>query len=58
MTSYPRDPEDGYLREWRALAELLDRTAVMEYHEILDDALFAVDLAEAAFAAVHAGAAA
>lgn len=57
-TAYPRDPEDGYLREWRALAELLDGSAVMEYHEILDDARFAIDLADAAAAAVHAGAAA
>ncbi|MBM7505216.1 Gfo/Idh/MocA family protein [Agromyces aurantiacus] len=57
-TAYPRDPEDGYVREWRALAELLDGSAVMEYHEILDDARFAIDLAEAASAAVHAGAAA
>ncbi|GGI47473.1 putative dehydrogenase [Agromyces flavus] len=55
MTSYPRSPEDGYLREWGALAELLDGAATMEYHEILDDALFAIELAEAAAAAVRRG---
>ena len=48
--------EDGYVREWRALAALLDGTATMEYHEVLDDAIFAIDLADAAAAAIHAGA--
>lgn len=56
-TTYPREAEDGYVREWRALAELLDGSAVMEYHEVLDDALFGIELAEAAAAAVQAGAA-
>jgi hypothetical protein len=55
-TTYPREAEDGYLREWRALAELLDGSATMEHHELLDDALFAIELADAASAAVRAGA--
>lgn len=57
-TVYRRAPEDGYLSEWRALAALLDGSATMEYHEVLDDAVFAVTLADAAAEAVrHKGAA-
>jgi predicted dehydrogenase len=55
-TEYPREGEDGYLREWRALADLVDGAAAMEYHEILDDALFGIELADAAAAAARAGA--
>lgn len=54
-TTYRRDEEDGYVREWRALAALLDGSATMEYHEVLDDALFAIHLADAAAAAIRAG---
>ena len=55
-TTYRREAEDGYVREWRALAALLDGTATMEYHEVLDDAIFAIDLADAAAAAIGEGA--
>lgn len=55
-TNYRRDAEDGYVREWRAMAALLDGSASTEYHEILDDAVFAIDLADAAAAAVREGA--
>ena len=55
-TTYRRDAEDGYVREWRALAALLDGTATIEYHEVLDDAVFAIELADAAAAAIRAGA--
>lgn len=55
-TEFRRDEEDGYLREWRALAELLEGSATMEYHDVLDDALFAVGLADAAASSVRAGA--
>ena len=55
-TTYRRDAEDGYLREWRVLAALLDGSATMEYHEVLDDALFAIDLADAAADAIRTGA--
>ncbi|MET0976461.1 MAG: Gfo/Idh/MocA family oxidoreductase [Leifsonia sp.] len=54
-TTYRRSPEDGYVREWLALAALLDGSATMEYHEVLDDALFAISVADAAAAAVRAG---
>ena len=57
-TTYRRDAEDGYAREWRALAALLDGTATTEYHEILDDARFAIVLADAAADAVRRGVAA
>ena len=55
-TTYRREAEDGYVREWRALAALLDGTATMEYHEVLDDAIFAIELADAAAAAITGGA--
>jgi predicted dehydrogenase len=55
-TTYRRDAEDGYVREWRALAALLDGTATMEYHDVLDDANFAIDLADAAATAIRTGA--
>ena len=54
-TTYRRDAEDGYVREWRALAALLDGSATAEYHEILDDARFAIALADAAADAVRRG---
>ncbi|MGW4931035.1 Gfo/Idh/MocA family protein [Agromyces sp. NPDC004153] len=54
-TTYRRDAEDGYVREWRALAALLDGSATAEYHEILDDARFAISLADAAADAVRRG---
>ncbi|MFE6255948.1 Gfo/Idh/MocA family protein [Agromyces sp. NPDC057865] len=57
-TTYRRDAEDGYVREWRALAALIDGTATTEYHEILDDARFAIALADAAADAVRRGVAA
>lgn len=54
-TVYRREVEDGYVSEWRALAALLDGSATMEYHEVLDDAVFAVTLADAAADAVRHG---
>lgn len=54
-TTYRRDGSDGYVREWLALAELLDGVTAMEPHELLDDALFAIGLADAAAAAIRAG---
>jgi predicted dehydrogenase len=55
-TTYRRDTDDGYVREWRALAAILDGTAVTEYHEVLDDAVFTIDLADAAAEAIRTGA--
>jgi predicted dehydrogenase len=46
--TYPTDPDDGYLAEWRTLAEVLNGTSVVEYDELLDDARYAVALADAA----------
>jgi predicted dehydrogenase len=46
--TYPTDAEDGYLAEWRTLAAVLDGTSVVEYDELLDDARYALTLADAA----------
>lgn len=47
-TTYTRTEQDGYLQEWRALADLLDSGEAIEYEEILDDARYAIALADAA----------
>ncbi|MDN3496461.1 Gfo/Idh/MocA family oxidoreductase [Planococcus sp. APC 4015] len=47
-TTYPTTPDDGYLAEWRALADVLDGTTVVEYDELLEDARYAIALADAA----------
>ena len=47
-TTYPIDLDDGYLAEWRALADVLDGSSVVEYDEMLDDAHYALTLADAA----------
>ena len=54
-TEYPRDPEDGYVAEWRLLASLLEGVAPVEYDETLADAHYAIDLADAAAAKVLEG---
>lgn len=54
-TEYRRDEEDGYLAEWRLLASLLDGAAPVEYDELLADARYAIDLADAAAAKVLEG---
>ena len=51
-TDYPRDPEDGYVAEWRLLASLLEGVAPVEYDETLADAHYAIDLADAAAAKI------
>lgn len=53
LTTYPTFVEDGYVAQWRALASILDGDQVVEYDEILGDADFAIDLADAVEAAVH-----
>jgi predicted dehydrogenase len=55
-TEYPRDDEDGYVAEWRLLASLLEGDAPVEYDELLADAHYAIDLADAAAAKVLEGA--
>jgi predicted dehydrogenase len=54
-TEYRRDAEDGYVAEWRVLAELLDGGMPVEYDELLADALYAIDLADAAAAKLGEG---
>ncbi|MET0781065.1 MAG: Gfo/Idh/MocA family oxidoreductase [Microbacterium sp.] len=56
LTTYPTDAEDGYLAEWRALADVLAGTSVVEYDELLDDARYALTLADAAAALILEGA--
>ena len=50
------EAEDGYLAEWRALADVLSGTSVVEYDELLDDARYALTLADAAAALILEGA--
>lgn len=52
-TEYPRDPEDGYVAEWRLLASLLAGEAPVEYDELLADARYAIELADAASKALE-----
>ena len=47
-TTYPSTADNGYLAEWRALADVLRGTSVVEYDELLDDARYAIALADAA----------
>jgi predicted dehydrogenase len=54
-TEYPRDDEDGYVSEWRLLASLLEGDAPVEYDELLADAHYATDLADAVAAKVLEG---
>lgn len=48
--TYPREEEDGYLAEWRALAELLATGEPVEYEELLDDVRYALAIADEAAA--------
>ena len=54
-TTYPIHPDDGYLAEWRALADLLSGDGVVEYDELLADARYALELADAAAEWISAG---
>ncbi|KAA9105065.1 Gfo/Idh/MocA family protein [Microbacterium rhizomatis] len=55
ITAYPREPDDGYVREWAAFAGMLDGHDVVEYDELLDDAHYAIDLADAAALLIEEG---
>lgn len=46
--TFPVDREDGYIAEWRALADALEDPTMVEYDEMLDDARYAISLADAA----------
>lgn len=52
VSEYPPLPEDGYLAEWRAVAALADGAETVEYDEMLADAHYAIDLADAVVAAM------
>ncbi len=56
VIEYRPDAEDGYVAEWRSLATLLEGNRPVEYDSLLDDALYAIGLADAAHAAVLDGA--
>lgn len=47
-STYPRDADDGYLAEWRALADLLAGVAAAEYDAVLDDLHYIEAVATAA----------
>ncbi|MEV5069959.1 Gfo/Idh/MocA family oxidoreductase [Microbacterium sp. LMI12-1-1.1] len=53
VIEYPRSAGDGYVAEWEALAATLDGAEVVEYDELLADARYAIDLADAAADAVR-----
>lgn len=53
VIEYPRFAGDGYVAEWEALAATLDGVEVVEYDELLADARYAIDLADAAADAVR-----
>ena len=48
VTDYPREVEDGYEGEWRALAKMIDGTHPVEYQELIADVRYALALAGAA----------
>lgn len=51
-TTYPASAEDGYLAEWRVLAEVLAGADVVGDDELLEDARYAIALADAAAALI------
>ncbi|TDN91293.1 putative dehydrogenase [Microbacterium sp. BK668] len=51
-TAYAREHDDGYVAEWRALAELVEFGEPVEYEELLDDVRYALRLADEAAAVV------
>lgn len=53
-TTYAQDARDGYVAEWRALAELVEHEMPVEYDELLDDMRYALRLAEDAADLVEA----
>ncbi|MCH6230934.1 Gfo/Idh/MocA family oxidoreductase [Microbacterium sp. CFH 31415] len=53
-TAYAGQAEDGYLAEWRALAQVIEDGVPVEYDELLDDVRYSLRLAEDAAALVEA----
>lgn len=58
VTEHPIDADNGYLREWVEVAQLLDGERPVEYGELQADAHFAIDVADAAASAVSSESAA
>ncbi len=54
-TTYPREREDGYVAQWRALAAAVRGEVEVEYDELLNDARYGLRLADAAATAVLEG---
>ncbi|MCI1020451.1 Gfo/Idh/MocA family oxidoreductase [Microbacterium sp. C5A9] len=55
VSEYPPLPDDGYVAEWRVVAALAGGVEAVEYDEMLADAHYAIDLADAAALAVREG---
>lgn len=55
LLRFPAEETDGYIEEWRALAELLRRARPMEYEELTADARYAIALADSAAALIRDG---
>jgi predicted dehydrogenase len=55
VTEHPVDADNGYLREWAEVADLLDGERPVEYSDLQSDAHFAIDVADAAASTVEAG---
>lgn len=51
--TYPVVADDGYIAEWQALADALDAGVPIEYDEALEDATYAIALADAAAALIR-----
>jgi len=51
-TVHPADADDGYIAQWRSLAAVTRGEEVVEYDEILADTRYAIELADAAAAAI------
>jgi predicted dehydrogenase len=54
-THYAPVTDDGYLEEWRALADALDGGPPVEYGELLDDSLYAIRIADGAADLIRQG---
>jgi len=54
VTAYPPEAEDGYVAEWRALIDALEGTVEVQYEELLEDARYALRLADAAATSILA----
>ncbi|MFE1665126.1 Gfo/Idh/MocA family protein [Microbacterium sp. P02] len=54
-TTHAGEASDGYEDEWRSLAAILDDGVPTEYDELLADAHYAIDIADAAAALIRTG---